>query len=50
MYTYNICPFNKLVFFTIKQVFHKLFNYIFMFLCNVHIEMTKFYVVWHASG
>ena len=37
----QICPFNKGVFFTIKQVFHKLLN---SFLCfsAEHVEMNKF--------
>ena len=38
MCTYNMCPFNKRVFFTIKQVFYKLFK----FKCNEHVEMNKF--------
>ena len=42
MCTYNICPFNKWVFFTIKQGFHKLLNYCFMFQCNELVEMNKF--------
>ena len=42
MCTYNICPFNKCVFSTIKQVFHKLLNYFFMFQCNEYVEMNKF--------
>ena len=28
--------------FTIKQVFHKLLNYFFMFQCNEQVEMNKF--------
>ena len=28
--------------FTIKQVFHKLLNYFFMFQCNEHEVMNKF--------
>ena len=27
---------------TIKQGFHKLLNYFFMFQCNEHVEMNKF--------
>ena len=42
MCTYNICSFNKRVFFTIKQVFHKLLNYFFMLQCNAYLEMNKF--------
>ena len=42
MCTYNICPFNKWVFFTLKQVFHKLLNYFFMFQCKEHVEMNMF--------
>ena len=42
MCTYNICPFNKWVLITIKQVFHKLFNKLFMFQCNEPVEMNKF--------
>ena len=36
MCTYSICPFNKWVFFTIKQVFHNFLNY---FLCFSVISM-----------
>ena len=36
MCTYTICPFNKWVFFAIKQVFHKLLNY---FLCFSEMSM-----------
>ena len=41
MCTYNICQFNKLLFFTIN-IFHKLLNYFFMFPCNEHVETNKF--------
>ena len=37
MCAYNICTFNKRVFFTIKQV-----QLLFMFQCNEHVEMNKF--------
>ena len=40
MCTYSICPFNRCVFFTIKQVSHKLLN-LFMLQCNEHVEMNK---------
>ena len=40
MCTYNICPFNKWVSFTIKQGFHKLLNY-FLCLSNKHVEMNR---------
>ena len=43
MCTYNICPFNRCVFFTIKQVF-KLSQLLFMLQCNEHVEMNKFFV------
>ena len=32
----------KMIFFTIKQVFHKLINYFLMFKCNEHAKMNKF--------
>ena len=41
MCTYNICPFDKRAFFTIKQVFHKFLNY-FLCQCNEHVEINKF--------
>ena len=40
MCTYNICSFNKLVFFTIKQVFSQTSQLLLMYQCNV--EMNKF--------
>ena len=40
MCTYNICQFNKLVFFTIF-FFHKLLNYFLIFQCNEHVGMNK---------
>ena len=40
MCTYNICQFNKRVFFTIILLTN--FNYFFMFQCNKHVEMNKF--------
>ena len=42
MCTYNTCPFNKRVFFTIKHGFHKLLNYFFLFQCNGLAEISKF--------
>ena len=42
MCTYNICPFNKLVFFTIKQFFSQTSQLLFMFQCNEHVEMNQF--------
>ena len=42
MCTYNICPFNKCVFFTIKQVLKKNLNYCFMFQCDEHVGVNKF--------
>ena len=42
IYMYNICPFNKLVFFTIKQVFSQTSQLVFIFQCNEHVEMNKF--------
>ena len=41
MCTYNICQFNKCVFFTIN-FFHKLLNYFLMFQYNEHVETNKF--------
>ena len=41
MCTYNICHFNKCVFFTINFFFHKLLNYSLMFKCNEHVEINK---------
>ena len=42
MYTYNICPFNKLVFFHHKTGFSHISKLLFMFQCNEHLEMNKF--------
>ena len=42
MCTYNICPFRKRVFFTIKHVFTYFFDYFNMFQCNEYVEMNKF--------
>ena len=41
MCTYNICPFKKGVFITIKQVFTN-FSTTFKFQCNEHVEMNTF--------
>ena len=40
--TYNICPFNKWVLFTIKHVFTYFFDYFNMFQWNEYVEMNKF--------
>ena len=41
MCTYNICQFNKLVFFTIN-FFSQTSQLLFMFRCNEHVEVNKF--------
>ena len=48
--TYNILPFNKWVFFTIKLVFSQTSQLLFMFQCNEHVEMNKFLCSLHAPG
>ena len=42
MCTYNICPFNNVCFFNIKQVFSQTSQLLFMFQCNEHVKMNKF--------
>ena len=42
MCTYSICPFNKLVFFTMKQFFSQTLQLLFRFQCNEHVEINKF--------
>ena len=41
MCTYNICQFNKRMFFTIN-FFSRISQLLFMFQCNEHVEMNKF--------
>ena len=41
MCTYNICPFNNWLFFTIK-LFSKTSQLLFMFQCDEHVEINEF--------
>ena len=42
MCTYNICSFNKLMFFHHKTGFSQTSQLLFTFQCNEHVEMNKF--------
>ena len=44
MCIYNICPFNKGVFFYHKIGFLQTSQLLFMFQCNAHVEMNTFFV------